>query len=240
MLYQGSKASIGAKIAKVIEFYQPGRVFVEPFCGGLNLTQYVKGIKYCSDANPYLIAMWEKILYEDWLGPKEWTKELHTSIKENKEKYPPELVGWVGFCTFGGKFFDSYSGINHRTKQNYHLDYYNNITAQRGKLHNVILKRCSYTELELTKPTIIYCDPPYVDTYGYFLPFNHFFFWDWCRQQTKEHVILVSEYTAPKDFRIVWSTTRTSRMRPGDSSQHRENLYIHESQFTRTFYEPRS
>jgi len=239
MLYQGSKASIGAKIAKVIEFYQPGRVFVEPFCGGLNLTQYVKGIKYCSDANPYLIAMWEKILYEDWLGPHSWDEGYYKTVRDNKNDFPPEIVGWVGFCSFGGGFFNGERKPDDKDR-NYIKEYQQNFIKQRDVLKNVILRCCPYVDVKLNKPSVIYCDPPYANTKEYSSNFQRHSFWEWCRQQTKEHLVLISEYTAPKDFKIVWSVVRKSGMRLGVASEHQENLYIHESQFTRTFYEPRS
>ena len=50
------------------------------------------------------------------------------------------------------------------------------------------------------------CDPPYQNTTGYKTGyFDHEKFFDWCREQAKNNLVFVSEYTAPDDFIEVWS-----------------------------------
>jgi len=235
MLYQGSKARIGAKIAEIIKYYRPGRRFVEPFCGGLNLTQYINGARYCSDINPYLIAMWRKILIDDWLGPDNWDEDYYKTVRDNKDTFPPEIVGWVGFCSFGGSFFNGQRGLDYPSRD-FTKEYQKNFLKQKEKLQGVFLRCCQYHEVDLTIPSVIYCDPPYYSTKAYTHTFDHFKFWEWCRLKSQEHIVLVSEYSAPRDFKLIWATSRKSGMRLGESSSHQENLYIHESQYTGTFF----
>lgn len=42
-----------------------------------------------------------------------------------------------------------------------------------------------YRELEIPKKEkcVIYCDPPYINTEGYFTNFSHEEFYDWAKQQ---------------------------------------------------------
>ena len=59
-----------------------------------------------------------------------------------------------------------------------------------------------YRELEIPKEEkyVIYCDPPYINTEGYFTNFNHEEFYDWVKQQKNCYI---SEYWMPEDFERV-------------------------------------
>lgn len=51
----------------------------------------------------------------------------------------------------------------------------------------------------------VYADPPYENTTGYSLgKFDSGEFWDYMRELSKEHIVLISEQTAPDDFEVVW------------------------------------
>lgn len=227
MKYQGSKARIGRSIAKVIDTFKPKYIY-EPFCGGLNLTQYLSGIKYCSDNNPYLIAMWEAVLYNNWQGVSKWDEDQYYDIRINKEDYEPEVVGWVGFCTFGGGFFNGFPRMESR--RNFFEEYKKNILKQKESLTNVILSCQEYKTINPKEGSLIYCDPPYASTKEYYIGFNHQSFYQWVREMNEKYPVLISEYSAPKDFRCLWATTRTSTMK-NSKTEHQEKLYIHESRY---------
>ena len=55
----------------------------------------------------------------------------------------------------------------------------------------------NYRELEILPDSVIYCDPPYKDTCGYGIDFDHEAFYDWCEKQTA--LVLISEYWMPED-----------------------------------------
>ena len=60
------------------------------------------------------------------------------------------------------------------------------------------------------KGYIIYCDPPYPNTYYKHygkVNFDHDDFWNWCRKMSKDNIVFVSSYTAPKDFEEIFSST---------------------------------
>ena len=44
---------------------------------------------------------------------------------------------------------------------------------------------------------MIYCDPPYINTEGYKVNFDHNAFYSWCEQQ--KQLVIISEYQMPDD-----------------------------------------
>ena len=62
----------------------------------------------------------------------------------------------------------------------------------------------------LANDYIIYCDPPYPNTYYKHYGkdnIDHDDFWNWCRKMSKDNIVFVSSYTAPKDFEEIFSST---------------------------------
>ena len=61
-----------------------------------------------------------------------------------------------------------------------------------------------YNDLEIPENAVIYCDPPYKETNGYGISFDHEKFYDWCEKQTAP--VFISEYWMPEErFKCVWS-----------------------------------
>lgn len=59
------------------------------------------------------------------------------------------------------------------------------------------LERLDYKELRFKDHSVIYCDPPYVNTTGYKVNFDHEVFYSWCEQQ--KQLVIISEYQMPDD-----------------------------------------
>jgi DNA adenine methylase len=181
--------------------------WVEPFVGGFNIINKVEGKRLANDINPYLIALFRAI-QTGWIPPDNISENEYKDIKENKEKYPLELVGFVGFgCSFGGKWWGGYARGNDVNGQprNYCLESKKNILKQVPKINGVIITYQEYYDLKIPDNSIIYCDPPYWGTTGYKNKFDHVFFWDWVRNlSTIGHSVFVSEYSAPDDFKCIW------------------------------------
>lgn len=77
-------------------------------------------------------------------------------------------------------------------------------------LQSLTISKADYKDIFVSEPTtVIYCDPPYINTVGYEdaireSGFNHAEFYDWCEAQ--KGLVVLSEYTAPDDrFTCVWS-----------------------------------
>lgn len=104
MKYQGSKNRLSKELVPIIESYitEETKTYIEPFVGGGNLIDKICfNNKIGYDNHPYVIALL-KALSKGWTPPLEITEELYKEIKDNKEKYPDYLVGYVGFQAANG------------------------------------------------------------------------------------------------------------------------------------------
>jgi DNA adenine methylase len=223
MKYMGSKSRFAKQFLPIIlDGRTSDQWYVEPFAGGMNVIDKVPGLRIAADSNPYLIAMW-KSLINGWTPPTEISRDDYNAMRSNPSKYEPDLVGWVGFIwSFRGKFFGgytpnkSYTRSNGKTENNVDeqqrnilKQLRNNVDEQQRNscaLANVKFIHSTYEDLDIPANSIIYCDPPYAGTTGYNLSFDHSKFWEWCRIQSRNgHKLYVSEYSAPDDFKCIWS-----------------------------------
>lgn len=205
MKYMGSKARFAKHILPIIlKDRKPKQSYIEPFAGGMNMIDKVDGIRIANDQHEELMAMWQALIYENWDPPKSVSEDEYKAIKYNQNDYPKHLVAYVGFNSFGGKWFAGYRR-DKQGKRDYWAEHYRNITKQVPNLEGVVLSCKSYTELEIPENSIVYCDPPYASTTKYRDGFNHEQFWEWSRQQSKAgHHVFISEYNAPEDFKCIW------------------------------------
>lgn len=210
MKYMGSKARLAKDILPIIlKNRSPGQWYVEPFAGGMNMMDKVDGNRLANDVHHELICMWDNLVNKYWF-PTEINKEYYYDVRDNKSKYAPHIVGWVGFnCSYSGKYFGGFAGKT-KTKLNtirdYQLEAINNVKKQIKNLQGVIFSNKNYFELELPTNSIVYCDPPYEGTTEYTNKFDHNLFWGWVREMdNKGHTVYVSEYHAPQDFACVWN-----------------------------------
>lgn len=204
MRYLGSKRRIAKKIINYIQAErEEGMCWVEPFMGSGSIISRVQGNRIGSDINDYLISMF-KALQDGWQPPSIVTEDEYNHIKNNKSSYPKHLVSFVGFgCSFGGKWFNGYAKDS-TDSRNYALESRKALIKLKPKLKNIDLYNCEYFNLDIPKKSIIYCDPPYINTTNYGFKFNHDDFYLWCRDKVKEgHKVFISEYEAP--FNKVWS-----------------------------------
>lgn len=111
MQYIGSKRRISKHLLPhMLKDSRPsGQWWVEPFVGGANMIDKVGGLRLGSDINPYLIAMLKAVSL-GWDPPTDVSREFYNQVRDNKDDYPPELVGFLGFCcSFSAKWFGSYA-----------------------------------------------------------------------------------------------------------------------------------
>jgi DNA adenine methylase len=209
MKYMGSKNRIAKEILPIMLEKRENRTWVEPFVGGANMIDKVQGKRIGADINPYLIDA--LIAIRDCVidlpkNNKDFTEENYKELRKN-DNY--KYKGYAGFAfSYSGKWLGGWSrdGLN---KRDYVNESYKNAINQSPLLQGVRLVNESYLDLQIPENSLIYCDPPYEGTTKYKDEFNHEFnhteFWNWCRQKAKEgHVIFVSEYNAPNDFKCVW------------------------------------
>jgi len=215
MKYLGSKNRIAKHILPIMEQYRENRTWVEPFVGGANMIDKVNGNRIGSDLNEYVIALLNEMSKPNFIAP-EISEEKYNELKANKQHYEKWVVGYAGTqLSFGATWFGSYRRDS-LGKRNYCKEAQNNVNKQSKSLQGVVFLNSNYLDLQIPENSLIYCDPPY-DTKAtkgkYKDNFNHDIFWQWCRDKHKEgHIVFVSEYNAPNDFKCVWEMKINQRM----------------------------
>jgi len=207
MKYIGSKNRIAKEILPIMLKERGQRTWVEPFVGGANVIDKVNGNRIGNDNQEYVISLY-KALQSGWKPPIEVGSDLFFEVENNKEKYPKELVGYLGTqLTFGCQWWGSFRRDN-TGKRKYDLEAYNNVMKQQPNLIGIDFVFGDYRDLVIQNNSLIYCDPPYrgVRKYVGNDKFDSDTFWEVCRNWSKQgHIVFVSEYTAPDDFECVWS-----------------------------------
>lgn len=212
MKYMGSKARHAKELLPIIlKDHKPEMWYVEPFVGGANMIDKVSPEvapkRLGCDVHEYLIALWQAVS-NGWVPPSAFTEEDYNQVKANKDAYPRELVGYVGFAlSYSGKWFGGWRRDG-AGKRDYVTESYKNAQKQFPQLQGVHFRNKSVFDIDFSKcgQSTIYCDPPYAGTTKYKDDFDHERFYEWCRDRHKDgHKVFISEYWMPDDFICVWS-----------------------------------
>lgn len=238
MRYMGGKTRIAKEILPLIlADRKEGQYFVEPFCGGCNVTDKVSGNRIANDSNEYLIATFKGLMSGEKY-PEQIDRELYNDVRDcfraGSDKYDLGFMGWVGFmASYRGKFFGGYSGAYMRSNGKYEdriAESVRSVMRQVPKLQGVEFRTGDYKNLQIPDESIIYCDPPYMGTTGYADGLNHDEFWQWCRERVYEgHKVYISEYQAPDDFIKIWEKPMQNCLSLNNEAA--ERLFIYEGQF---------
>jgi DNA adenine methylase len=221
MQYLGGKAGIGKRIAKFCELYRdPEALFVDMFCGSLNVTRHAKGPRLAVDACRPLVTMWEAAL-AGWVPPRIVTKEQYAAIAASPDPNDPMTAFVLFGCSFGGKWRGGYA--KDRPQQRYAECASNQIVAKVRDCQGLQIMCANYREFHAghwQPGTILYCDPPYGKTTGYTgaPPYDPADFWSWAESHARTGVkVFVSEYEAPEPWTIVDEQTAVQggRLTPG-------------------------
>jgi DNA adenine methylase len=205
MRYLGSKRRIAKDLLLAMKANnRPSEQWwVEPFVGSASVSKNVVGRRLLSDSNKYIIALHQAI-QQGWTPPTEVTREQYLEIKNNREAFAPQLVGFVMFaCSFGGKAFGGFA--KNDSRNSYVTQGTNSLLKSKPVLEGAVFLACDYSDLDLPPKSLVYCDPPYQNTTGYGMKFDSAKFFDCARAWTRQgHEVFVSEYSAPADFELVW------------------------------------
>jgi DNA adenine methylase len=233
MRYLGGKTNLGKEISDILEKLCPPNTvngYIEPFCGALGVMSHMtsKGYKkYLSyDLCEDLIILWQELKNNTFVYPKKINEKLW-----NKYKFaePSSARAFFGFgLSFGGKWFSTYIGnysdIDKEVKQTK-----NSLEKMKVRIKNVSFVRSDYKNIK-PKNMLIYCDPPYKDTMTY-KAVNNFDsdeFWKIIRIWSKHNTVVVSEFSAPKDFKCIWKKKRKININKvtGHNVYRYEKLYM--------------
>ena len=225
MRYCGSKARYAKDLIPIITEHLNGdNIFFDSFMGGANILSSVDyHQKMGIDINKYIVDLWKYISIHRMIGiPSSMERETYYEIKksyiEKNDNYPSWLIGYTGSAlSFGGAWFNGFSGYNVKKKEDHVLGAYNGLKKQVDNflyLDKTIFINEFYSNVPYPVGSVIYCDPPYASTKKYISDFNNDMFWDWVRMMVKEKkcYVYVSEYEAPSDFKCVWEKEKKECM----------------------------
>ncbi len=236
--YQGGKKRIGRRIHDVIALLEEDLWgedkldYFEPFVGMAGVLGHFgkEGDRRiaASDINKDLILMW-KAVQRGWNPPIKCSKKHYEELKRSK-KHSAERA-FIGICaSYGCNFFSNYR-LHLVNKGNRYLkEGKRGLQEIRPNVKNVKFSYGEYTDWG-PENFLIYCDPPYANNKlgpDCFKNFDSKKFWDVMRDWGKNNLVVVSESTAPKDFKKVWCTRSTYTNQSG-SKKYPDCLFIHSS-----------
>lgn len=215
--YLGGKVRI---VDEILPYILKGRtegVYVEPFVGSGSVIVKVPPTfrRIGNDKNPYVLALLEAIR-DGYEPPDDVTEEMFDEVIADPKKFPKHYVGFVGLCTFGCQFFNTFnrSRVAGQDSRYFTAQQKKHFMIKKGGFQGVEFKAGSFAQLEIPEGAIVYCDPPYEGTVGYGYRINNFTeFWKWAdKLAEKGHEVYVSGYkntprgtilTADK-WKIIW------------------------------------
>lgn len=217
MRYMGSKARHAKHIVPILmDGHDQSKPYIEPFLGGGNLMAQVSAeIRIGGDVAKYAVALLRAVV-SGWVPPSDVSEQTYRDVKQNKENYPPEMVGFVGYsCSFGGKYFGGYWRCKNSKGEarNGALEQVTHLMRQANGLRNVQFYVGGYDEIEYPAGSTVYMDPPYAGTTEYTAKnFDHDRFWRFCESLSAACRVFVSEYSAPPNWMPVWEKAVTSSL----------------------------
>jgi len=240
MKYIGEKTKVAKEIVSVLQEYinrEGIKQYVEPFVGGFNIIDKIEcENRLGNDIDPLLTELVECCRNDPTLINvlKTPTRQEYYDVRDNPKKYQTWYRGAVLlFGSYNARVYGGCYGATAKTQdgraRNYFEEAKRNFAKQLPNLKGILIGCCDYRSLRFPKneKVLIYCDPPYESGIGYAEKFDNAAFFDWCREQAQNgHVVFVSEYDAPDDFRCVWEKATKTHLNNREKLDRTEKLFI--------------
>lgn len=232
MHYFGGKFRISKDLGqffneKLREKESKEQVFVDLFCGSLNITKEIdsKYKRIANDKHHYLIEMW-KNMQIGWIPPEFISEDEYRNIREYKDENKA-LTGFVGFgCSFAGKWFGGYARCK-TYNRNYAQEAKNSNIKIINSCKDVIFYNLDYKDVNIPDGSVVYCDIPYKNKTQYSVKecgkFSHEEFYEWVDNNKDRIDIYISEYkeNVPDGFDIIWEKKSRTEVRNKDNQRAR-------------------
>lgn len=130
----------------------------------------------------------------------------------NTGKYSQEYVALIGYCaSYGGRYWDGGYGRDAKGGRSIYTERVQNLKEQAPNLNGIEFSCRDYEDyLNMgIKNALFYLDPPYKGTKRYSKQnINYEEFYDFCRELSKDNIVVISEYNMPDDFTCIWEKER--------------------------------
>lgn len=238
MSYVGGKATRAGHILSILNHHAfDGMDYLEPFVGYAHILRRVeRKRKYIAfDKNPLLITLLKGVR----AGKR--FPHIHKATYERLKHQVHDISFRRAVAAFAysykgmewGGYFNECGANRNRWYAEEHERYYKTLRQ------NEVFMKTNIRQLEYQyiKPTnmLIYCDPPYKNTQGYnanteVCEFDHEEFWNKMRSWSKNNIVFISEYRAPKDFKCVAKFHKYCQLAPnGKPTDRIEKMFVHKS-----------
>ena len=169
-------------------------------CGVLVHMNDEKRNVVANDLNTDVILLW-KAVQQGWLPENKHLSK--TEFEKLKNEKPSKERCFYGInCAFNNQFLGGYRYPSNTI--NYVDVSIRNL--KKANINNVKFYNKSYLDFK-PKGKLIYCDPPYINNsykHNKFFDFDYDVIWDTMRKWSKDNIVVISEYNAPKDFECIW------------------------------------
>ena len=186
--------------------------FIEPFCGGLHITQmfYNEYDTYCGDNGKDLIYMYNYLKHNDMPDMPNITREKYLKLKEEEQSFEKSFA--LYHCSYKGKYSGGYIEPEYEGKpRKRHLSAYNGLKKYSDVIKKVKSFECKdykeFTEQVRDGGHLIYCDPPYINTLNCYEVnnFNTEEFWKIMKQwKDMGNYVYVSEKICPIANEVIY------------------------------------
>lgn len=226
MAYVGGKSKCYNHIVNVLNDPKyDNKKYLEPFVGMAHILRRVVNKKqyFAGDINENLYTLLRGV--QNGEQYPYISKKRYDILRNTPASFEKSLAAFT--YSYNGKEFGGYTRTDRDKTRNYpqeRIRYYE-LLKQNETFMTTRLKNCAYNKW---RPSgyLIYCDPPYLDTTDYSTNFNHPLFWDTMREWSKNNTVFISEYTAPRDFKVVSKSTKYMSLSGSGSSEKRtEKLF---------------
>jgi DNA adenine methylase len=198
-------------------FNDPDIIYIEPFCGCCGVLRHVAGnFKKCyaSDIAKDLMMLLKLVKCGKFKNPK-ITKQKWLDYKYSNKPSAERAFAGYG-CSYGGVWFNGYINDPNNNDMTY-----SSLVKLAPKLQNTVFSNKNYVDFlrdfkfDPKQKYLIYMDPPYKGTCN--LPWEEFDslqFWNIVRKlsKTKGIKVIISEVSAPSDFKCIYKFNRRNGM----------------------------
>ena len=217
-----------------------GMTYIEPFVGYCHILRRVQNKQryIASDNHPLVVELWR--------GVQRGHKIPHISKEEYKRLKHAATVSFrravaCFMYSFNGKEWGGYVYDNSKSPSFQKTGKLLVYPEQRRRYYEKLQTNEAFNRAEFShhdyrdivpSNCLIYCDPPYCDTTGYAGSgsFDTEEFWNIMRKWSKNNIVLVSEYAAPRDFIPVVMQEKHCTLRGrGGGDIRTECLFVHVS-----------
>lgn len=233
MRYIGGKARQARRIADAM-LARRGETwaYLEPFLGAASVATLMAPefdrVKL-TDRHLDIPHLWRAIR-DGWVPPTEMDVGQYTRLSHAA---PSALRAWAGFAaSYNGKWFGGYGPTAPSAGRDYLAEAQRAALRKAPGLQGATIHWADYRQHLPGEGWLVYCDPPYADTMGYYgggLPptFDHEEFWatmnTWADLGAR---VFVSEYTAPEGWTSVLDCDRVATVHhSGSVAKRREGLF---------------